>query len=136
MSERRALCRIPPMADVTRSRSNALRVLVAGGGVAGLEALLALRRLAEERVEIELLAAESQFWYRPFAVGEPFGLGEVHGLDLGLVADEVGAGLTLGTLEAVEAEAHVARTTAGAELEYDVLLIAVGAHPVEAVRTA
>ena len=136
MSERRALCRIPPMADVTRSRSNALRVLIAGGGVAGLEALLALRELAEERVEIELLAAEPQFWYRPLAVAEPFGLGEVHGLDLGLVADDVGAGLTLGELQGLDADAHVARTAAGAELEYDVLLVAIGARPVAAVPGA
>ena len=124
------------MPTATGPRRSALRVLIAGAGVAGLEALLALRRLAEERVQIELLAAETQFWYRPLAVGEPFGLGAVHGLDLGLVADEVGAGLTLGTLEAVEAEAHVVRTTAGTELEYDVLLLAVGAHPVEAVPGA
>jgi sulfide:quinone oxidoreductase len=113
-----------------------LRVLIAGGGVAGLEAMLALRRLAEERIDIELLAAETHFWYRPLAVGEPFGLGEVHGLDLGVVADDFGAGLTLGELQAVDAEAHVARTAAGAELEYDVLVIAVGARPVAAVPGA
>ena len=114
----------------------ALRVLIAGGGVAGLEALLALHRLAEERVEIELLAAEPQFWYRPLAVAEPFGLGELLGLDLGLVADELGAGLALGTLQAVDAEARTAETAAGVVLEYDVLLVAVGATPVEAVPGA
>jgi sulfide:quinone oxidoreductase len=114
----------------------ALRVVIAGGGVAALEALLALRRLAEARVSIELLSAEPQFWYRPLAVAEPFGLGEVHGLDLGAIADECGARLVLGTLSSVDADAHVARTSSGGELEYDALLIAVGARPVAAVPGA
>jgi sulfide:quinone oxidoreductase len=113
-----------------------LRVTIAGGGVAALEALLALRRLAEKRVSIELLSAESEFWYRPLAVAEPFGLGELHGLDLGTVADECGATLTLGSLSSVDADAHVVRTSVGGELEYDALLLAVGAHPVAAVPGA
>jgi sulfide:quinone oxidoreductase len=120
----------------TPPRSSALQVLIAGGGVAALEALIALRRLAEERVEIDLLSAAPEFWYRPLSVGEPFGFGEVHGLDVGLVAEEFGAGLMLGTLDAVDADGHVARTAAGAELEYGALLIAVGARPVEAVPGA
>ncbi len=53
----------------------ATRVVVAGGGVAALEAALALRELAEERVEIELVGPEPHFWYRPLSVAEPFGLG-------------------------------------------------------------
>ena len=51
------------------------RVLIAGGGVAALEAMLALRKLAEDRVDIELLAPDQDFFYRPLAVGEPFGRG-------------------------------------------------------------
>jgi sulfide:quinone oxidoreductase len=112
------------------------RVVIAGGGVAALEALLALRRLAGDRVSIELLSAEPQFWYRPLAVAEPFGLGEVHGLDLGVIADECGARLILDSLSSVDADAHVARTSAGGELEYDALLIAVGARPVAALPGA
>ena len=50
-------------------------VLVAGGGVAGLEALLALRRLAGDRVELSLLSPRADFTYRPMAVAEPFGRG-------------------------------------------------------------
>ena len=49
------------------------RVTVVGGGVAALEALIALRSLAEERVDIELFAPEPVFEYRPLAVAEPFG---------------------------------------------------------------
>jgi sulfide:quinone oxidoreductase len=53
-------------AAVTSRRG--LRALIAGGGVAALEAMLALRALAEERVSIELLAPEPHSWYRPLAV--------------------------------------------------------------------
>lgn len=122
--------------DTRSTTGRPMRVLIAGGGVAGLEALLALRRHAEQRVSIEMLAAEPQFWYRPLAVAEPFGLGDLHGLDLGDIADECGALFTLGRLESVDLDGHVVRTAAGTELDYDVLLITVGARPVEAVPGA
>jgi sulfide:quinone oxidoreductase len=49
------------------------RVLVAGGGVAALETVLALRSLAQDRVQVTLLAPERDFVYRPLTVSEPFG---------------------------------------------------------------
>ena len=52
------------------------KVLIAGSGVAGLEAALALRALAGEVVSVELVAPESDFVYRPLAVTEPFRVGE------------------------------------------------------------
>ena len=113
-----------------------LHVLIAGGGVAGLEALLGLRHHAQERVSIELLAPEPQFWYRPLSVAEPFGLGRVHGLDLSSVADECGALFTLGGLRGIDTSRGTALTSTGAELDYDALLIAVGARPVESVPGA
>src|SRR4051794_41558931 len=45
-----------------------LRVLIAGGGVAALEAVLALRALAGERVRLELLAPGEDFVQRPSSV--------------------------------------------------------------------
>jgi sulfide:quinone oxidoreductase len=120
----------------TSHHVDALRVVIAGGGVAALEALLALRRLAEERVSIELLAAEPQFWYRPLAVVEPFELGDMHGLDLSTVADELGAALILGALGSVDVDLSVARTASGGELEYDALLVATGARPLPAIPGA
>jgi sulfide:quinone oxidoreductase len=113
-----------------------LRVLVAGGGVAALEAALALRHLAEERVEVELLSPEPHFWYRPLSVLEPFGAGNVHGLELVSLARDCRARVTLGALAAVDADARIACTAAGAEFDYDALLVAVGARPVAAVEGA
>ncbi len=50
-----------------------LKVLIAGGGVAALEGLLALRELAGERVAITLLAPQEHFVYRALLTGEPLG---------------------------------------------------------------
>jgi sulfide:quinone oxidoreductase len=104
-------------------------VLIAGGGVAGLETLLGLRALAGELVELELIAPEPEFWYRPLAVAEPFGLARAEHFDLGTIADSVGAAFTLDRLASVESAAHLARTAHGAAIGYDALVIACGALP-------
>ena len=53
---------------------NHVRAVIAGGGVAGLEALIAIRHLAGDRLELTLVAPEPDFVYRPFAVECGFGL--------------------------------------------------------------
>jgi sulfide:quinone oxidoreductase len=111
-------------------------VLIAGGGIAAIEAAIALRELAGDAVVIQLLAPEPSFWYRPAAVAKPFGLGEITHVDLGRIADALGAELTLGALAFVDAGARRARTAGGAELAYDALLIACGAVPTAAVEGA
>jgi sulfide:quinone oxidoreductase len=112
------------------------RVLIAGGGVAALEASLALQALVEDRVSVELLAPESQFWYRPLAVAEPFDLGEVRHFDLPELAAAAGASFSPGALTGVDARNKLARTSAGSSIPYDVLLVACGAVPAPAVPGA
>jgi sulfide:quinone oxidoreductase len=124
------------MADTGPRPKSAYRVLIAGGGVAALEAMVALRRLAEDRVDLELLAPEPHFWYRPLAVAEPFGLGLAHHFELAALAEAVGARVILGALGNVDVDAKVARSDAGLEIEYDALLLAVGARPEVAVPGA
>jgi sulfide:quinone oxidoreductase len=114
----------------------ATRVLIAGGGVAALEAALALRELGEGRVGVEMLAPEPEFWYRPLAVAEPFGLGEVRHFDLAELAASAGATFSPGALSAVDAGSRVARTSVGGLVPYDVLLVACGAGPSPAVPGA
>jgi sulfide:quinone oxidoreductase len=111
-------------------------VLIAGGGVAALEAALTLRELGEGRVSVELLAPEPTFWYRPVAVAEPFQLGTVRHFDLGVLAQDVGAALTLGSLAGVDVDRREARTQSGGALRFDALLIACGAMPLAAVPGA
>ncbi len=114
----------------------ATRVLIAGGGVAALEAALALRALAEDRVSVEMLAPEPQFWYRPLAVAEPFDLGEVRRFELPELAAAAGATFSPGALTGVDAGSRQAQTSAGSSIPYDVLLVACGAGPSEAVPGA
>lgn len=112
------------------------RALIAGGGVAALELLLALRALAGERVEIDLLSTEREFVYKPFAVAEPFDVGEAHRFDLASIVRDRGARLLVGALAGVDAERRHALTDDGSELAFDVLAIAVGARPREALSGA
>jgi sulfide:quinone oxidoreductase len=103
-------------------------VLVAGGGVAALEAALALHALAEDRVAVELLAPESDFTYRPLAVAAPFHAGEAHRFPLQRLVEDAGATLRQGTLQSVDAERREVTTADGEAVAYDVLLLALGAQ--------
>jgi sulfide:quinone oxidoreductase len=111
-------------------------VLIAGGGVAGLEALLALADLAEELVDVELISPGAEFVYRPLLVAEPFGAAEALRLDLRRIAAEAGARYTRGALASVDPARHAVATAEGVEIGYDLLLVAVGAQPVEAIPGA
>jgi sulfide:quinone oxidoreductase len=107
------------------------RVLIAGGGVAALEALLALRSLAAERVSPLLLTPEHDFVYRPLAVAEPFDRGRVYRYDLAEIVADQSAELRIGRLDSVEPDRGVVRTGEGGELSFDALLVACGARPLE-----
>lgn len=107
-----------------------------GGGVAGLEAALALRELAEGRADVEIVTPEQHFFYRPLAVSEPFGGARVQRWEVGELAHGAGATLTPGSLEAIDVEAHTARLTNGLSLDYDAVVLACGARPEVAVPGA
>ena len=116
--------------------SKGRHVLIAGGGVAALEAALALRALAEDRVRIELLAPEPQYWYRPLAAAEPFALGEVRHFELSNLALKMGASFSLGELVSVDTSRHLAYTSPGGVVPYTTLLLACGTRPTAAIRGA
>ena len=111
-----------------RTGQDRYRVLIAGGGVAALETVVALRALAEERVEIDLLAPDRDFFYRPLAVAEPFGTGEALRFDLAALAAGCGARHQFGTLVSVSAAEHRAAVGYGGSLFYDALVLALGAR--------
>ena len=102
-------------------------VLIAGGGIAGLETLLALQDLAEERVDITLLAREPEFTYRPMIVEEPFSRNPAERHDLALLARDLGASFVQGSLSEIKAQEHRAVLSDGSELGYDVAVVCVGA---------
>lgn len=110
-----------------------MKVLIAGAGVAGIEAMLALHDLASERVEVELLSPQVDFTYRPLAVAEPFGTGQAYYFDLTSFASENDSVLHLGELVSVDPQRRLAKTSGGVDIEYDALLVASGAKPLDAL---
>jgi sulfide:quinone oxidoreductase len=111
-------------------------VLIAGGGVAALETALALRTLAPSVVDVELLAPELHFYYRPLAVAEPFGAGRVHRWELSDLARAAGADFAPGELASIDPEAQETELKSGSRMGYDALVLACGARPETAVPGA
>jgi sulfide:quinone oxidoreductase len=111
-------------------------VLIAGGGVAALEAAIALTEMAADVVDVELLSPDEHFSYRPLAVTLPFEETGAVRFALSSLADELGASVTHGALNGIDAWRHVAHTSTNRDLEYDVLLIACGTSPMPAVKGA
>jgi sulfide:quinone oxidoreductase len=109
-------------------RSTPHRVVIAGGGIAGLEALLAVRALAGDRVDLTLLSARPDFIYRPMAVAAPFGLGHAGRTPLADATNETQATLAICAVEHVDTEARTVQTSTGS-FAYDSLILTLGAQP-------
>jgi sulfide:quinone oxidoreductase len=107
-------------------------IVVAGGGVAGLEAVMALHELAGGRVRITLVGPDDDFVYRPLTVGDPFALGAARRLPLEKFAADFGAEHRKDSLDSVIPEAHTVFLASGDDLTYDKLIVAVGASAVPA----
>jgi sulfide:quinone oxidoreductase len=112
------------------ARGDRLHVVVAGGGVAALEALLALRALAGHLVEVTLVSPTPEFLYRPVTVAEAFDRAQARVYDLAeLLADQGGGELILDTLAGVETRSRIAVTVGGRRISFDALVVATGAVP-------
>jgi sulfide:quinone oxidoreductase len=105
-----------------------MNVLIAGGGVAGLETALGLQELAGDRADVTMLAPDGEFVYRPMTVGEPFALPHAQRHGLRAMVQDAGATLVDGELGWVDTDSRLVHTTAGKELPYTALVIATGAR--------
>lgn len=112
------------------------RLLIVGGGPAALEGALAVQRLVGERFSITLLSDRDEFVYRPVSVAEPFGFASPERFSLREITADRGFGFHQGALKAVLPNERRVALTDGTTLSYDVLLLALGARPVEAVPGA
>jgi sulfide:quinone oxidoreductase len=117
-------------------RSGRQKVLIAGGGVAGLEAALALRDLAGERVEIQVHDPRREFVFRPFAVAEPYGANGGFRYDMRRLCERCGASFGPGAIVAIDAERRLATTHDGGHLPYDHMIVATGVRMLWAVPGA
>ncbi len=113
------------------AQNQPLQVLIAGGGVAALEAALALRELAGERVSLTMLAPQPEFVYRPMRVLEPFAYRGAQRYPLDEIARDIGIELVRDGFKWLDAPAAVVHTEQGKQLAYDAMLLAMGArlHP-------
>jgi sulfide:quinone oxidoreductase len=103
------------------------KVLIAGGGVAGLEALLALHDLARDRVAISLIAPEPDFSYKALAVEEPFSSRPPEHRALAPIAEGLGATFLQQGITRVLPDEHLVELDDGSRPAYDIAVIGVGA---------
>jgi sulfide:quinone oxidoreductase len=106
------------------------QVMICGGGVAAVEALLRLRTLAGDLVQVVLVAPNDDFVYRPIAVREAAGFGWGRRYPVWDVARDGGAEWVKDTVVSVDPDGCRVHTGEGRELRYDALLVAVGARQV------
>ena len=114
--------------DVMTSEQRQTETVIVGGGVAALEAALALRERGAGRVHTTLVAPNADFTYRPARVGEPFGHAAARRYSLKRIARELGIQLHADTVTWVDTDERAVHTKGGLTLSYDALLLAVGAR--------
>jgi sulfide:quinone oxidoreductase len=111
-------------------------VVIAGGGIAGLEALIALCDLAGDRVSLALVAPDPDFSYKPLTVEEPFTFQPAERHALGPVAEEFGARFIQQAIVEVRPQHHTVELADGSKLGYDAAVICVGGRQRPAYRDA
>jgi len=107
---------------------SAHRIVIAGAGIAGLEALLALRVLAGPRAQITLVTDAAHEKDRPMSVVEPFDRGIASKRDIVAIAADQEADLHFDRLVSVDTNKRVAGFS-GHDRPYDALIVATGARP-------
>jgi sulfide:quinone oxidoreductase len=112
------------------------RVVIVGGGVAGLEALMALHDLAGDRAELALVAPDPDFVYKPLMVEEPFDLGPAEQHALAPLTEELGARFVQKVAKSVTPAAHTLELDDGSKLDYDFLVVCAGGRFRPALKRA
>ncbi len=117
-------------------RGEKQRVLIAGGGVAGIEAALALQDLAAGRVAVDIYDPLPEFVFKPFAIGEPYGASRSFRYRTRRLCERSGASFHAGSIASVDPRRKQAVTGDGERLSYDFLVVASGARMLWAVPGA
>jgi sulfide:quinone oxidoreductase len=113
-----------------------LHVVVAGGGIAGVETVLALGDLAGGMVRMTLVAPDAEFELKPLRTAVPFAADHMRRHPLRELTRNLPVELRQDAVAAVEPDRHVVRLASGGELHYDALVLAVGARPRPAYQRA
>jgi sulfide:quinone oxidoreductase len=118
------------------SNGGAFELVIVGGGVAALEAALAVHVLAGDRVAVTLVAPNAEFRYRPLVVREPFTSARTAGYKVAEVAERAGAQLVVDRFKWLDPGGRVVHTDRGRKLKYDAVLLALGANMHKRFRDA
>ena len=124
------------MSPLPEERSQPLRVVVTGGGIAAAEVLLALRDLAGDRVSLTMVSPGDELVLPALSVAEPFALGHAQRYALADLLTRVGGDLVAGSLATGDPPQREIHLTDGQTLGFDALVIAIGARPVARVQHA
>jgi sulfide:quinone oxidoreductase len=103
-------------------------VLICGGGIAGVEALLRLHRLAGQGLTVTLISPDGDLVYRPLTVVEPLDRAAARRYPIAQIVADAGARWIQDSLEWLDRHERVVHTSGGATLRYDALLLAIGAR--------
>jgi sulfide:quinone oxidoreductase len=112
------------------------KLAIVGGGIAGLETLMGVRQLAEDRLAITLISPDPEFLYKPLVVEEPFSPQPAERRALLPIAEEFGAQLVQQAVSQVRPDRHELVMNDGATLPYDVAVVCVGGRSRPAFRRA
>ena len=102
------------------------RTVILGGGIAAIEALLALADQAGERTEVTLVSPEPDFLYKPLTIEEPFSHQPAERRELEPLVTELGGRFVRGAADTVYPGGHQVALSNGTQLDYEYLLVCVG----------
>lgn len=117
-----------PVTGAARDSPGKPHIVVCGGGVGAVEALLALRAIEGLQADVKVVTPSREFVFEPLAVAAPFGRASTRILDLDELSAACGATLTAARLASVDAPAGEIRLEGGARMGFDHLIVAVGAR--------
>ncbi len=112
------------------------KVLIAGAGIGGIEAALALDDLAGDLVDVELCDTRDEFVFRPFTVGEPYGAVRSFRYGLKGLSPRCGASFHRNAIDSVDPQRGEVTLDNGERRRYDHLIVATGSRLQSAVPGA
>jgi sulfide:quinone oxidoreductase len=104
------------------------RIVIAGGGMAGIEAALALRAFAGDRATVTVVSPGPRFAIPASAAGSAFGISPSVDVPLTRVVARAGAALRRSQVVAVDAHRRLAMLAGGELLGFEEMIVAVGAR--------
>jgi sulfide:quinone oxidoreductase len=124
------------MKNMSSDSSQPARVAIIGGGVAALEAMLALDALSYNEADVHLFSPEPGFMLKSLAVSTGFGRSEPTTYDLSSLAATAGASFHQLSVSEVDTKNRLLRLSDDAEFGYDYLIASPGTKSIWSVPGA